>query len=306
MSCEVLRSVSCREAPRRADKNSSVGHFLYEPTNEQGVVALFAGLCEEEVPGFGSSRSRRLTRIAPPVANEGGSESSSSLSRATSTIAIYARAIGWSAGSTTTSRAPLATRTRMQELRPFFPELGRQAWIQPYRPSKVDRFSQGKLFDQWTVPSKARKGDLLFVYVSYLRPLAGRKTHEQLFRDEEATYRTALTFLAERFERMLAREDSYGVIVLDSRERAKDDRLRRFFERLRDEGTEFMELDRLVDSLLLGPSHFSIGLQVADLVVGSTVAGRRGQLNDASRWHKLLLERCFARHPEPARSTASA
>ena len=135
-------------------------------------------------------------------------------------------------------------------------------------------------------------------YVSYLRPLAGRKTHEQLFRDEEATYRTALTFLAERFERMLAREDSYGVIVLDSRERAKDDRLRRFFERLRDEGTEFMELDRLVDSLLLGPSHFSIGLQVADLVVGSTVAGRRGQLNDASRWHKLLLERCFARHPD--------
>jgi hypothetical protein len=135
-------------------------------------------------------------------------------------------------------------------------------------------------------------------YVAYLRPLAGRKTHEQLFRDEEATYRTALTFLAERFERMLAREDSYGVIVLDSRERAKDDRLRRFFERLRAEGTEFLELDRLVDSLLLGPSHFSIGLQVADLVVGSSVAGRRGQLNDASRWHKLLFERCFARHPD--------
>ena len=97
---------------------------------------------------------------------------------------------------------------------------------------------------------------------------------------------------------MLVREDSYGVIVLDSREREKDDRLRRFFERLRIEGTGFMELDRLVDSLLLGPSHFSVGLQVADLVVGSTVAGRRGQLNDASRWHKLLLERCFARHPD--------
>ena len=135
-------------------------------------------------------------------------------------------------------------------------------------------------------------------YVTYLRPLAGRETARSLFADEETTYRTALTFLAERFERMLAREDSYGVIVLDSREREKDDRLRRFFERLRDEGTEFMELDRLVDSLLLGPSHFSIGLQVADLVVGSYLAGRRGQLNDASRWHKLLLERCFARHPD--------
>ena len=120
----------------------------------------------------------------------------------------------------------------------------------------------------------------------------------ELFGDDERTYRTALTFLAERFERMLAREDSYGVMVLDSRDREKDDRLRRFFERLRDEGTEFMELDRLVDSLMLGPSHFSVGLQVADLVVGSTVAGRRGQLNDASRWHKLLREHCFARHPD--------
>ena len=165
MSCEVLRSVSCREAPRRADKNSSVGHFCTSrPTSRASW--LFSRACARRSLGFGSSRSRRLTRIAPPVANEGGSESSSSLSRATSTIAIYARAIGWSAGSTTTSRAPLATRTRMQELRPFFPELGRQAWIQPYRPSKVDRFSQGKLFDQWTVPSKARKGDLLFVYRS--------------------------------------------------------------------------------------------------------------------------------------------
>ena len=135
-------------------------------------------------------------------------------------------------------------------------------------------------------------------YVAYLRPLAGREGAPELFGDDERTYRTALTFLAERFERMLAREDSYGVIVLDSRNREKDDRLRRFFERLRDEGTEFMELDRLVDSLMLGPSHFSVGLQVADLVVGSTLAGRRGQLNDASRWHKLLRERCFARHPD--------
>ncbi len=135
-------------------------------------------------------------------------------------------------------------------------------------------------------------------YVACLRPIAGRRDRSDFFTDDERTYRTALTFLAERFERMLAREDSYGVIVLDSRDHGKDDRLRRFFERLREEGTPFMELDRLVDSLLLGPSHFSIGLQVADLVVGSTVAGRRGQLNDASRWHKLLVERCFARHPD--------
>lgn len=130
-----------------------------------------------------------------------------------------------------------------------------------------------------------------------LRPLAGRQIDgmERFFADDEATYTTALTFIAERFQRFLGESDSYGVIVLDSRHREVDDRLRRFFERLQDEGTPFTELERIVDSLLLGPSHFSLGLQAADLVVASTLAGRQ-QLGDASRWHKQLLPR-FARHP---------
>lgn len=58
----------------------------------------------------------------------------------------------------------------------------------------------------------------------------------------------------------------------------------------------YVKLDRIVDSLLFGPSHHSIGLQTADLVVASALAGRR-QLGDASRWHKQLLS-CFARHPD--------
>ena len=130
-----------------------------------------------------------------------------------------------------------------------------------------------------------------------LRPLAGRQVEglERFFADPEATYTTALTFIAERFQRFLVEDDSYGVIVLDSRQREVDDRLRRFFDRLQEEGTPFIELDRIVDSLLLGPSHFSLGLQAADLVVASTLAGR-SQLGDASRWHKQLLAR-FARHP---------
>jgi hypothetical protein len=48
--------------------------------------------------------------------------------------------------------------------------------------------------------------------------------------------------------------------------------------------------------LLLGPSHHSIGLQTADLVVASAMAAQR-TLGDASRWHKQLLPR-FARHPD--------
>lgn len=134
-------------------------------------------------------------------------------------------------------------------------------------------------------------------FVTVLRPLAGRQIDgmERFFSDDEATYATALTFIAERFQRFLADQDSYGVIVLDSRQREVDDRMRRFFERLQEDGTPFTELERIVDSLLLGPSHFSLGLQAADLVVASTLAGR-AQLGDASRWHKQLEPR-FARHP---------
>lgn len=130
-----------------------------------------------------------------------------------------------------------------------------------------------------------------------LRPLAGRQIDglERFFADDEATYTTALTFIAERFQHFLVGEDSYGAIVLDSRHREVDDRMRRFFDRLQEEGTPFTGLDRLVDSLLLGPSHFSLGLQTADLVVACTLAGR-SHLGDASRWHKQLLPK-FASHP---------
>jgi hypothetical protein len=132
-------------------------------------------------------------------------------------------------------------------------------------------------------------------FVVVLRPLAGRKQHDALFATDEDTYATALTFLAERFQRFLADRDSHGVMVIDSCRPEVDDRMRRFFERLQREGTPYQRLDRIVDALFLGPSHYSIGLQAADLVVASTLAAQ-GQLGDASRWHKQLLPR-FARHP---------
>ena len=131
--------------------------------------------------------------------------------------------------------------------------------------------------------------------VCVLRPLAGREAYPKFFADDEDTYATAMTFLAERFQRFLAAEDSYGVIVLDSRRREVDDRLRRFFQRLQEEGTGYLDLERIVDSLLFGPSHHSLGLQVADLVVGTTLKAQRAP-GDASRWFKQLEPR-FARHP---------
>ncbi len=142
----------------------------------------------------------------------------------------------------------------------------------------------------------ALAGTPITCFVTVLRPLAGKETHPGLFETSEDTYATALTFVAERFQRFLAREDSYGVIILDSRRREVDDRMRRFFDRLQREGTPFADLERIVDSLLLGPSHYSLGLQVADLIVGMTLAAQRGP-GDATRWFKQLSPR-FARHPD--------
>ena len=39
-------------------------------------------------------------------------------------------------------------------------------------------------------------------------------------------------FVAERYQRFLDHNDAYGVIVLDSRMKEADDRLRRFFTRM--------------------------------------------------------------------------
>jgi hypothetical protein len=102
-------------------------------------------------------------------------------------------------------------------------------------------------------------------------------------------------FLAERFQHLLAEEDDVGAIVVDSRFREDDARLRRFFADLTEEGTPYMRLGRIVEGLLLGPSHYSIGLQCADLVVAATAASERS-VGQGSGYVKRLEPR-FARHP---------
>jgi hypothetical protein len=115
------------------------------------------------------------------------------------------------------------------------------------------------------------------------------------FRSPEDTYATGLMFLAERFHHLLAADEGVGLIVVDSRFREQDTRLRRFFADLTEAGTPYMKLERIVEGLFLGPSHYSIGLQCADLVVAITAAAERGG-GQARGYLKTLLPR-FARHP---------
>lgn len=133
-------------------------------------------------------------------------------------------------------------------------------------------------------------------FATVLWPDVGKGNYEQFFASEDDTYATALMFIAERYQRFLAQEDSYGVIVLDSRRREVDDRMRKFFTRIQRDGTPFAELERIVDGLLLGPSHFSLGLQLADLVVGPARSAQI-KIGDGSRRHRQLLETVYCRHP---------
>ena len=131
-------------------------------------------------------------------------------------------------------------------------------------------------------------------YVVLLDCEAGAELPE-FFGSTEQTYGTALTFVTERFHHLLEAEDDLGLIVADSRHREDDASLRRFFGALTETGTPYVQLDRIVEGLFLGPSHLSVGLQCADLVVGITAAAERGS-GLARGYLRKLLPR-FAVHP---------
>jgi hypothetical protein len=132
-------------------------------------------------------------------------------------------------------------------------------------------------------------------YVSLLDLELGHEREPDFFDTPEDVYATGLMFLAERFHHLLDSEDDLGLIVVDSRFREDDQRLRRFFADLTKDGTPYMQLPRIIEGLLLGPSHYSIGLQCADLIVAMTANAERGP-GQGRGYLKKLLPR-FAVHP---------
>ena len=132
-------------------------------------------------------------------------------------------------------------------------------------------------------------------YVTLLDLVLGPAREPDFFRTPEDVYATGLMFLAERFHHLLDAEDDLGLIVVDSRFREDDQRLRRSFADLTREGTPYMQLPRIVEGLFLGPSHHSIGLQCADLIVACTASAERGA-GQARGYLKRVLPR-FAVHP---------
>lgn len=141
----------------------------------------------------------------------------------------------------------------------------------------------------------ALAGAPLHCYVTLLDIELGTNAAPEFFATDEDTYATGLMFLAERFQLLLRAADDVGLIVVDSRFRENDARLRRFFADLTKDGTPYSRLERIVEGLFLGPSHYSIGLQCADLICAITAAAERGN-GQARGYLKTLLPR-FATHP---------
>ena len=79
-------------------------------------------------------------------------------------------------------------------------------------------------------------------YVTLLDLELGPEREPDFFRSPEDIYATGLMFLAERFHHLLDAEDDLGLIVVDSRFREDDQRLRRFFSDLTKDGTPYMQL----------------------------------------------------------------
>jgi hypothetical protein len=61
-------------------------------------------------------------------------------------------------------------------------------------------------------------------------------------------------FLAERFQLLLQAGGDVGMIVVDSRFREDEARLRRFFADLTRDGSPYSRLDRIVEGLFLWPA----------------------------------------------------
>ncbi len=76
-------------------------------------------------------------------------------------------------------------------------------------------------------------------YVTLLDIELGLAEAPEFFTTDEETYATGLMFLAERFQLLLQAADDVGMIVVDSRFREDDARLRRFFADLTQDGTPY-------------------------------------------------------------------
>ena len=120
-----------------------------------------------------------------------------------------------------------------------------------------------------------------------------RSYADPTIKDDDGLYQRAYKVLTERFQYFLQdlqRESGHsinGLIVCDHRSSQQDDRLRDLHQRLiTSEGGLAARYDNIIEGLFLAPSHYSVGIQFADLVAGAIF--RKFEAQD-SRFFDLVL-----------------
>jgi hypothetical protein len=76
----------------------------------------------------------------------------------------------------------------------------------------------------------------------------------------------SLEEVVQRFHIFLQNKKQYGIIVSDASAEGFDTRIRTTYEYFRRQGTRFVKLTRIVDTIFFTPSETAIGIQLADFV----------------------------------------
>lgn len=110
--------------------------------------------------------------------------------------------------------------------------------------------------------------------------------------NEDGLYHRAYKVLTERFQYFLqdiertSGQKINGLIVCDNRNSREDSRLQQFHQRLvNGNGSFSSNYANIIEGLFIAPSHYSVGIQFADLVAGAIY--RKVEAND-SRFFDLI------------------
>lgn len=75
---------------------------------------------------------------------------------------------------------------------------------------------------------------------------------------------TTLEEIVNRFHLYLQRHHTLGMIVSDASTEGFDNSIRNTYEYFREQGTKFVKLNRIMDTIFFTPSETAIGIQMAD------------------------------------------
>ena len=94
-----------------------------------------------------------------------------------------------------------------------------------------------------------------------------------------------LDAITSRFHEYLQRVNDEGAIISDRSSRRSDDVLLKAFENMKQQGTQFVRLSRIMDTVFFTPSETAIGIQLADIV--SNVVFRHYEKGDSTYFNRL-------------------